>query len=354
MVKNLFYIVVFSSFAFSCVSPSNSGEVADNSTYNNTALADNTASATESLKEDNIEQYQENSDTENKSVVLKRSVNKETAPEKIVNKNLNNRSQTITPKNNTTNSTAVQPSIQNNIEPRLTPTDRKQEEKLSTDLIFNDKTASQAKKPAKDVPRPILTFDYKEHDFGIVDEGDTVIHKFYFTNTGKAPAIISDATSSCGCTVPEYPKRPIKPNQRAYIKVMFDTKSRLNRQKKHITIKANTQPNYTTLYLRGDVYNRPDKKKEEEKKVVKKKETKKDTKPIVNKTDKKPATVDNKKVTEKETSAEPKIAKDEEMAKENAEKNTLNIQPPSVTYKVEKEEKTGLKFPKLGKKKKKE
>jgi len=145
--------------------------------------------------------------------------------------------------------------------PRSTfkPTKPEKEEKLSAKLVTNSKTAS-GKKNEKTGPLPELVFDYKTHDFGIVNHGDTVAHKFYFVNEGDAPAIISEASSSCGCTVPDYPKKPIKPGQRAYIKAVFATKGKLNTQKKSITIKANTEPNYTTLYLTGEVYNRPKKK----------------------------------------------------------------------------------------------
>jgi len=133
------------------------------------------------------------------------------------------------------------------------------DKKLSADLVKNTKTASKKKKEKTEL-LPELVFDYKTYDFGIVNHGDTVTHKFYFVNEGDAPAIISEASSSCGCTVPEYPKKPIKPGQRTFIKAVFATKGKLNTQKKSITIKANTEPNYTTLYLEGEVYNRPKKK----------------------------------------------------------------------------------------------
>lgn len=136
----------------------------------------------------------------------------------------------------------------------------KKEEKLPASLVTNTKTSSPKKKKEKTGPLPKLVFEYSTFDFGIVDYGDTVIHKFHFVNEGDAPAIISDASSSCGCTVPEYPKKPIKPGEKSFVKAVFNTQGRLDRQKKSITIKANTEPNYTTLYLVGDIYKRPEKK----------------------------------------------------------------------------------------------
>lgn len=184
--------------------------------------------------------------------------------------------------------------------------------KLSTDLIFNDKTASSQNK-TQNASRPILAFDYKEYDFGNIYEGDTVIHKFFFVNKGTAPAIISEAESSCGCTVPEYPKDPIMPGQRAYVKAVFNSKGRFNKQRKSITIKANTQPNYTTLYLSGDVYNPPKKKEEEEDEKDKKESDEKDEKKTNT------SQPDSKELTD---SAKAALKKAEEKAKEEVKKKT--------------------------------
>ena len=52
-----------------------------------------------------------------------------------------------------------------------------------------------------------MTFDKVSHDFGTIDEGETVQTTFTFTNTGKTDLLIVDARGSCGCTVPKYPKK---------------------------------------------------------------------------------------------------------------------------------------------------
>ena len=57
-----------------------------------------------------------------------------------------------------------------------------------------------------------MTFNKTVHDFGTIEEGETVQTTFTFTNTGQADLIIVDARGSCGCTVPNYPKNtPIAP-----------------------------------------------------------------------------------------------------------------------------------------------
>ncbi len=69
-----------------------------------------------------------------------------------------------------------------------------------------------------------ITFEKDEHDYGTIKEGSNGIYKFKFTNTGAGPLIIIDAKGSCVCTVPEWPKEPIKPGETAYITVTYDTK----------------------------------------------------------------------------------------------------------------------------------
>ncbi|MBK8704817.1 MAG: DUF1573 domain-containing protein [Saprospiraceae bacterium] len=98
-----------------------------------------------------------------------------------------------------------------------------------------------------------IQFDSTTYHFGEVFEGDKVTHKFSFTNTGKTPLIISDARSTCGCTVPKWPDTPIAPGEKGEIEVRFDTKGKSGRQSKPVTITANTYPSTTRIYLTGMV-----------------------------------------------------------------------------------------------------
>jgi hypothetical protein len=113
--------------------------------------------------------------------------------------------------------------------------------------------------PPVDGKYPELTFEKQEHDFGTITQGDKVNYEFKFKNTGQADLIITDAKGSCGCTVPDYPKTPIKPGGSGKIKVSFDstgkngqnTKSvtlscNIKEGKKIINIKANIEPSQTT------------------------------------------------------------------------------------------------------------
>jgi uncharacterized protein DUF1573 len=98
-----------------------------------------------------------------------------------------------------------------------------------------------------------LVFEEKRFDFGTVNEGDIVRHEYKFTNEGNVPLLITNAKSTCGCTIPEWPKDPIGPGEKGVINVRFDTKHKTNRQGKPITITANTYPRETILQLKGFV-----------------------------------------------------------------------------------------------------
>ena len=96
-------------------------------------------------------------------------------------------------------------------------------------------------------PKTKMKFKKMLHDFGRLKEGEKREHDFEFTNTGKVDLIIEDCKGSCGCTVPEWPKDPIKPGQSAAIKVKFDSTKKEKDQEKSVTITANTEPDLKTV-----------------------------------------------------------------------------------------------------------
>lgn len=86
---------------------------------------------------------------------------------------------------------------------------------------------------------PVMTFEETEYDFGNIVQGETVEKVFKFKNTGEAPLIVTDARSSCGCTIPEKPEGPIAPGEVGEILVKYNGSGR-NKISKTITISANT------------------------------------------------------------------------------------------------------------------
>ena len=123
-------------------------------------------------------------------------------------------------------------------------------EKVSTDLINNPHSASAGD---NDNAMPIMDFDEESFDFGNISQGEKVEHSFSFTNTGDADLIISSAIGSCGCTIPSYPKEPVKPGQSAEIQVVFDSNGKHGAQHKRVTIVANTVPNKTLIAIMANV-----------------------------------------------------------------------------------------------------
>ena len=121
---------------------------------------------------------------------------------------------------------------------------------VSTDVINDPATAAE---DADDSELPVIEFEEDVMDFGEISQGEKVKRIYRFTNTGKSDLIISDAKGSCGCTVPRWPKQPIKPGQSGDIEVVFDSNGKQGRQHKTVTLIANTKPNTTVIALKGDV-----------------------------------------------------------------------------------------------------
>ena len=98
-----------------------------------------------------------------------------------------------------------------------------------------------------------IKFDEMSYDWGKLKEGDKMTHIFKFKNVGNEDLIISDARGSCGCTVPEWPKEPIKAGKTGEIKVIFDSAHKNGPQSKTVTLTANTDPANVVLMIKGIV-----------------------------------------------------------------------------------------------------
>ncbi|MCR5361862.1 MAG: DUF1573 domain-containing protein [Bacteroidales bacterium] len=98
-----------------------------------------------------------------------------------------------------------------------------------------------------------ITFTKTTHDFGTIRENDgDVTVEFAFTNTGDAPLLILRAASSCGCTVPDYPRQPLRAGQGGVIKVTYHPKGRPGPFQKTVTIYDNAQKR-TQVTIMGNV-----------------------------------------------------------------------------------------------------
>lgn len=108
----------------------------------------------------------------------------------------------------------------------------------------------------KKVKEPEITFETLVHDYGNIMQGDNGTCEFVFKNTGKADLLLTNCRSSCGCTVPEWPKDPIAPGKKASIKVKYNTQ-RIGAINKSITVESNAVNNRVVLNIKGNVSPKP-------------------------------------------------------------------------------------------------
>ncbi len=122
----------------------------------------------------------------------------------------------------------------------------------ASDKVNEENVAAAADRDAEATKFPVMTFQESEFDFGTIDKGTNVEHEFTFTNTGDAPLVIVNATSSCGCTVPEYSKEAVAPGEQGQLLVKYNG-SGVNQVSKTVTIVANTKNGKETLKIKAFV-----------------------------------------------------------------------------------------------------
>ena len=105
----------------------------------------------------------------------------------------------------------------------------------------------------KKAPGPQFKFDDTKHNFGMVREGELVHMDYTFTNSGTAPIIITEVKVTCGCTVVDFPKTPIKPGEKGVIKISFDTVGKMDRQDRTVDIISNVAGDPVKLRFKGVV-----------------------------------------------------------------------------------------------------
>ncbi len=124
-------------------------------------------------------------------------------------------------------------------------------ENISTDVVFNPNTELENSNSEKKLPQ--FQFQHTNFDFGLIYEGEEVLHKFKFKNIGSSPLIISDVSATCGCTITTFTKNAIEPGEEGFIEVTFDSSGRKGMQHKTVNILANTQPNQLELTFTAEI-----------------------------------------------------------------------------------------------------
>lgn len=99
-----------------------------------------------------------------------------------------------------------------------------------------------------------FAFTSEAIDYGKIEKNSDGIRVFEFTNVGETPLIIKQIKSSCGCTIPEKPAKPIMPGEKGEIKVSYDTR-RIGGFSKAITVYSNAKTERKNLKIKGFVRN---------------------------------------------------------------------------------------------------
>lgn len=68
----------------------------------------------------------------------------------------------------------------------------------------------------------LVSFKQKTYDFGKIKQGVPVTFDFLFENISDKPVVVENATASCGCTTPEWPKQPVAKGKTGAIKAGFN------------------------------------------------------------------------------------------------------------------------------------
>lgn len=126
----------------------------------------------------------------------------------------------------------------------------KKNNNISSDIVNNPASLENNKVSASNA---IIKFETTEHDFGDIMEGEKVSYSFKFNNVGKDDLVITSVSTTCGCTVTDFPKDPIKPGESGTIEVTFNSSGRSGKQVKVITVATNANPSTSQLTIKANV-----------------------------------------------------------------------------------------------------
>jgi len=98
----------------------------------------------------------------------------------------------------------------------------------------------------------IIQFTKSEIDLGKVKSGKKYAVDFHFVNKMNKPLVIFNVKTSCGCTVADWEKNPLKPNESSTIRVVYDAENR-GAFTKSIRVSSNAENGIVELGIKGRV-----------------------------------------------------------------------------------------------------
>lgn len=133
--------------------------------------------------------------------------------------------------------------------------DQKSNMVVANDEFTGGVTNTQPKTTMKPEDYPVMEIENNgEFDFGTIKEGDKVEHVFKFKNVGKkGDLVVVDARASCGCTVPDWTKKPLKVGESGEIKIIFNSAGKPGQQNKTVTLTTNTDLGHQLIKFKANV-----------------------------------------------------------------------------------------------------
>src|ERR1700743_1303030 len=99
-------------------------------------------------------------------------------------------------------------------------------------------------------------FNEEKHDFGKIPQGTPVTTVFEFTNIGKEPLILTNVQPTCGCTIADFTKTPVKYNEKGFIKITYNA-AFAQPFTKTIVVTSNATTPSKNLIIVGEVIAKP-------------------------------------------------------------------------------------------------
>lgn len=100
--------------------------------------------------------------------------------------------------------------------------------------------------------KSVIQFTKTEIDLGKVESGKKYAVDFHFVNKMNKPLVIFSVKTSCGCTVADWEKNPLKPNESSKIRVVYDAENR-GAFTKSIRVSSNAENGVVELGIKGRV-----------------------------------------------------------------------------------------------------
>ncbi len=89
-------------------------------------------------------------------------------------------------------------------------------------------------------------------EFGKIPQGTPASGTFTVINTGSKDLLIEQANPTCGCTISDFTKTPIKPGQTGEIKATYNAAG-LGAFEKHLTVKFAGADDMKSITFKGEV-----------------------------------------------------------------------------------------------------